>query len=361
MPRFSVLMPTHNRADVIGYAIRSVLAQTEPDFELLIVGDGCTDGTADVVAGFDDPRIRWFDLPKAPHFGYANRNIGLRDARGALVAFAAHDDLLFPDHLALLSEAIEADGAGWAYSRPVFVSTDGVVLPFGTNLLLDDELADFHGTGNTIPASCVVHRREWLERAGGWPEDVSQAGDWVFWTRIIKAGAKIAFVPVPSALHFRAIWRQGRISNARFESGVLAIAEEAAWWPPSMRVPIPEGEREQAVFFRQMTAGGGDWVSAFRADVRLAIDRIAWDDVRLTRPALAARDQDVAALGETLAGRERELREVRSRLSELEARAKKRTDRLAARLKARRETIVRLRRRLRKARKAGNKGQISRT
>ena len=76
-PRFTVLMPTHYRPDTIGYAIRSVLNQTVPDFELLVVGDGATAETAAVVRSFTDPRIRWFDLPKAAGFGYANRNIAM--------------------------------------------------------------------------------------------------------------------------------------------------------------------------------------------------------------------------------------------------------------------------------------------
>ena len=51
MPRFTILMPTHSRVDVIGHAIQSVLDQTEQDFELLVVGDGCAEGTGDVVSG----------------------------------------------------------------------------------------------------------------------------------------------------------------------------------------------------------------------------------------------------------------------------------------------------------------------
>ena len=65
-PRFSVLLPTHDRPDVLGFAIRSVLAQTEPDFELLIVADGCADATREVVAGFDDPEFASLTCRRRP-------------------------------------------------------------------------------------------------------------------------------------------------------------------------------------------------------------------------------------------------------------------------------------------------------
>ena len=125
--------------------------------------------------GIDDARIRWFDLLKAPHFGYANRNIALRQATGDLVAFIAHDDIWFPDHLELLSGQLERGAAEWAYSRPLWVSTDGFVVPIGVNLTNEDELEHFLTEANSIPAPCVMHRRSCLEdlwllagrRAGG--------------------------------------------------------------------------------------------------------------------------------------------------------------------------------------------------
>lgn len=275
-PRFSVLLPTHNRADVLEFAIRSLLAQTESDFELLVVADGCTDRTKDVVAAFADSRIRFFDLPKAPFFGYANRNIALREARGHLIAFAAHDDLLLPDHLTRMAALLEAEGTAWGYSQPAWVSTDGVIVPFGTNLGFRDEMQAFMDRGNTIPAACVVHTRKALQEAGFWPEDVSSAADWVLWRRMLTAsGGKAAYLPLPTNLHFSANWKRSRHAASEEVRRLITIADTAPWWPAILRQPSNDGP-EQAAVWEALTKGGLPWVEAVRAALAAVLNRIGW-------------------------------------------------------------------------------------
>lgn len=281
-PRFSILLPTHNRADVLGLAIASVLAQTEPDFELLIVADGCTDSTCDVIAKFNDERIRLFDLPKAPHFGYANRNIALRESRGRLIAFMAHDDLLLADHLELMGNLLDCSKASWGYSRPLWVSTDGIIVPFCTNLTLADEYRYFFESHNTIPAICVVHTRTALERAGFWPENLAAAADWELWKRIIKnSSGHLAFLRQPTTLHFSADWKRSRHSRMKEVETLLSMADHAEWWPEILRY-MPKGEKnrtnelEQALLWKAIKSGNTSWISALRIAIDTVIDRIAW-------------------------------------------------------------------------------------
>jgi glycosyltransferase involved in cell wall biosynthesis len=274
-PRFSVLLPTHNRSELLRFAILSVLGQTARDFELLIAGDGCTDNSAAVVASFGDTRIRWFDLPKAPYFGYANRNIVLKEAAGEYVAFVADDDLIFPDHLALLAATLEKSSAEWAYSRPLWVTTDGIVVPFSSNLLNPDELDVFLTKHNHIPASCVLYRRGCLEKYGYWPEDFVRAGDWRYWIKIIEGGKRTNFdcCPIPTVLHFNAPWKTPD-TQMRQVTTARAIALKSSWWPASLKIPTTPGTAEQKIFYELIRSEGH--VDQLRRDVMRVIDRLAW-------------------------------------------------------------------------------------
>lgn len=289
-PKFSILLPTHNREDVLSFAIKSVLAQTEPDFELLIVADGCNDSTRDVISQFKDSRIRVFDLPKAPHFGYANRNIALRESRGNLIAFAAHDDLLLPDHLELMEDLLIRTKASWGYSRPLWVSTDGFIVPFCTNLNLADEHKNFINQHNTIPASCVVHTRSSLERAGYWPENIPAAADWALWKRMIADNnGQLAFLRQPTTLHFSAVWKRSRHSSMGEMQTFLSIADQAEWWPDILYHPPNKDNNElinseQAILWSAIESGQRPWISALREAVDTVIDRITWSTIREILP-----------------------------------------------------------------------------
>jgi len=87
----SVILPTYNRAALLSRSIRSVLGQTDGDFELIVVDDGSQDDTATVVGEFSDERVRYIRLPRNRGLPAA-RNAGLAQARGAYLAFQDSDD-----------------------------------------------------------------------------------------------------------------------------------------------------------------------------------------------------------------------------------------------------------------------------
>jgi glycosyltransferase involved in cell wall biosynthesis len=98
-PRVSIVVCTYNAATLVGETLRALLAQTFPDFELIVVDDASTDATANVVEALRDPRIRL--LRNARNLGVAgSRNVGLDAARGEYVFANDHDDLSLPTRVA---------------------------------------------------------------------------------------------------------------------------------------------------------------------------------------------------------------------------------------------------------------------
>ncbi len=97
-PKVSVILPVHNRADVLPRAIQSVLGQELRDFELIIIDDGSSDGSAQVAESFGDERIRLIRLERN-RGGNVARNEGIRAAKAPLIAFLDSDDRYLPAKL----------------------------------------------------------------------------------------------------------------------------------------------------------------------------------------------------------------------------------------------------------------------
>lgn len=273
--RFSVLLPTHNRADVLPFAIRSVLKQTVSDLELLIVGDGCSGETAAAVNRFNDDRIHWFDLPKAPNFGYANRNIALRKARGQYIAFMAHDDLWLPDHLDLLTSSLEQEGVELAYSRPLWVIPKGKIVPISYNLRDPLTLKRFLTGNNSIPAACVMHRRSCLERYGYWDETLPEWGDRDMWARIIKGGngrRNFNYCSEPTCLHFRANWRTEDTTEPLLKVW-SELHELPEMIPSTLKIAVPADLTEQEATWMTLMENPQEWTRQLRADIHQVLDR----------------------------------------------------------------------------------------
>jgi glycosyltransferase involved in cell wall biosynthesis len=224
-PRVTVVMATYNWSSVLPFSIGSALRQTFPDFELLVVGDGCTDDSEAVVRSIGDARVRWINLPVNSGHQSTPNNEGLRQARGDLVAYLGHDDLWLPHHLASLVAAIDA-GADLAYGLLASVPPDGsgaVPVIFGP---------EHHG--DWLPPTSFLHRRAVTETLGGWGDyralGMSPEIDLV--RRAREAGFRFAFVPRLTAIKLPA-------SQRRDVYKTRPSHEQALW---SERIQAPDFE-----------------------------------------------------------------------------------------------------------------------
>lgn len=164
-PTFSIVMSTYNRGRHILPTIKSVLAQSFADYELMIVGDGCDDETGAVVRPFLSERVRWTNLPKRSGSQSAPNNAAIQQARGRYVAYLGHDDVWAPGHLAALHQAFAASpDASFAISGCVCYGPPGSGHHLVTGLFESDE-ARFKFF---FPPSSFAHRIDVTSRIGPW-------------------------------------------------------------------------------------------------------------------------------------------------------------------------------------------------
>jgi teichuronic acid biosynthesis glycosyltransferase TuaG len=205
MPAVSVIIPAYNAEVFLARAIRSVEAQSLRDFEIVVVDDGSTDGTADIAQGFTSVRFL-----SQPHLGAAAaRNRGLEDAGGDLVAFLDADDEWLPEKLARQLEFMEGLGSSFSYTDSYIVRNgrrqcySALAQPHTGEILaplIDDWLDQAFITINT-----VVAVRALMQSVGGFESDIPTASneDYGLWLKLALRGTRFDYLDEPLALYYR--------------------------------------------------------------------------------------------------------------------------------------------------------------
>jgi glycosyltransferase involved in cell wall biosynthesis len=194
-PLISVIMPNNNFGRFIGEAISSVTKQSFQNYELLIIDNGSTDQSRDVInywASKDDKRIRPYFVPRKG-LSFA-RNLGLSLCKGDIITFLDSDDVWHEDYLATIAEHFEKNpSAKVVYTNArLFQSDSAMALGDWFDPKYDREpLTGFIGEhlfrqGNFVPIDTAAVKREVVSKAGGFDERFRLAEDLDFWMRVSR-------------------------------------------------------------------------------------------------------------------------------------------------------------------------------
>jgi glycosyltransferase involved in cell wall biosynthesis len=186
-PRISVAVPARNVGPWIAETLDSVLGQTRPPDEVIVVENGSSDDTREVLEGYRD-RVTLVEMPcrGAP----AAYNRGFAEATGEYVAMCPADDVWRPEKLERQAAAIAANPEAdvlFGHARHFGIDSSEYLRPPGRGILDRDELLRAMYVDNLIPAPTTLIRRSFFERLGRFREDLL-VEDYEFWMRALRAG-----------------------------------------------------------------------------------------------------------------------------------------------------------------------------
>ncbi len=241
---FTVAIPTHDRRETVLLALRSVLAQTHCPAQIIVLCDGCTDGTPAAAAALD-PAIEVLDLPKERGYAYEHRNRSLERARSDAIVWLGDDDLMLPDHLESIA-ARWGDGVDLVQTYAVRVDPDDAMTWMGGDWSVPGYRRLMLELANTTPMGAVCVRVEAARAAGGWNGDLPRVGDWDLWQRVVRAGGATASTETATLLHFRAsfrvqAWPDRVVQNTRW---LQEISDPSALAQLRRGLPALRSERE---------------------------------------------------------------------------------------------------------------------
>ena len=196
-PLVSVVIPTYNRADIIKRSIDSVLEQTYKNIEIVIVDDGSTDNTKEVVESYDDQRVRYVSYGTNRGANHA-RNTGIKKAKGTLIAFQDSDDVWHPEKIEKQVKAYleSPDDHKVVYTGTRSRRVEGFYMPEDWVKPKEGYVFKPSLRGTFANMVTILTEKECLEKIGYFDEELPRLQDWDLGIRLSKK-YKFKFIDEP--------------------------------------------------------------------------------------------------------------------------------------------------------------------
>lgn len=254
MPTISIIVATYNSARTLFFTLQSIQKQTMEDFEVLVIGDACTDESQAVVSSLQDQRFLWSNLPKRTGVQSGPNNEGIQRAKGQYIAYLGHDDLWFPWHLEQLFKEITTSACDLVFSLTARIC------PKETTLLMKCSKEQY--LKRNAPPSSWIHKKSMTDRCGLWDmsyKTLSYPVDTDLWRRACLAKMQINQVQRLSVLKFPSV----------------------CW---NLYASLPHEEPQQKFYFDQMT------LDAKKLELNILIDMsFCWAETKSVKGSLINR------------------------------------------------------------------------